>query len=62
MHLGTKFLGRDCVAYTTEFQKLSGSKLPIAFSIQLCTYFSNANISGDDASRGHTRSHPEHDG
>ena len=28
----------------------------------LCTYFSNAKISGGDAFRGHTRSHPEHDG
>ena len=44
MHLGTKFLGRDCVAYTNKFKKPYGSKLPTAFQICLCTYFSNANF------------------
>ena len=35
-----KFLGRDCVAYTTLIKSLYGSELPTAFFSGLCTYFS----------------------
>ena len=34
----------------------------MCFTVELSREKMNIEISGDDASRGHTRSHPEHDG
>ena len=44
MHLGTKFLGRDCVAYTMKRKIPYGSPLPTGFPLPLCTYLSNAKF------------------
>ena len=38
------------------------AELPTACLFRLCTYLSNTNLSGGDAFRGNTHTHPEHDG
>ena len=50
-------------AYKTENQKLLMKvNFQHSFWFCFCTYSLQHEISGVDALRGHTRSHPEHDG
>ena len=49
-------------AYTTQSGRTCESKLSMFRLIDSCTYFKLHEISGGDALRGDTRSHPEHDG
>ena len=61
MPLEAKPLGRDYVAYAYNTEHLIASKLANLFDIVIALTL-DTRISGDDALRGHTRSHPEHDG
>ena len=54
---------RGWFAYKTENQKLLMKvNFQHSFWFCFCTYSLQHEISGVDALRGHTRSHPEHDG
>ena len=61
MDLGAKPLGRGRAAYASEKSGAKESKLSRS-SFSICALTLGNEISGADTLRGHTRSHPEHDG